>query len=609
MIELGALHFSGNETITFQKTIWELFDTFTYEFWVKAEAEQTLDFEQENGVNGVTGKRYLIHPDFRFPGNAGFGIAVGTNGISIHEHSVDYMPSKLVYPYSFSDWQHVAVVYENKTPSLYINGDFIKKGLPSQYNHIYPSLTVGGHPYGHFIGKVAHLRLWGTARTAAEIQDFMTVDLEGHEPGLYWHWNPHSGTLVTNSSKKNIQVSVIMPSHNRFPLNHFALRTLEQQTYPADQMEVVFLDDGSTDSTPDMLHNYLNPKFPIKFVRLKEPVGRAKIRNIGMSLSSGSVFLFLDAEMLCPPDLIEKHMRHHQEDNPLVVSGSMKVRQIYTVADPHYSEGQMSQMQSLYRLHPSAEAIVSHFIHVDRTAIQLLPIEVMDDRTQLDPISYSYDYFDGILAKHGPHFNDFHYSWMNFITSNVSLPKSLLQKSGYFNEQFEGYGWEDWELGFRLYKKGAYFVHDDEVVNYHQEHPRPRDNLKQSHRNFLKFVLLHPGPEIRLMVLDMIPHRREIVIVNEYLSDILRLRAIYTEKYDVFYQFILVVLERLSYMLSINADIFMPLPGNILDRNSLPTALSKVEAEEIRRLDLFPRLMELYDLLYDFVMKDVSPTS
>ncbi|WP_313641325.1 glycosyltransferase [Paenibacillus sp.] len=605
MIELGALHFSGNETITFQKSIWELFDTFTYEFWVKAEAEQTLGFEQENGTDGITGKRYLIYPDFRFPGNAGFGISVGTNGISIHEHSSDYMPAKLVYPYSFSDWQHVAVVYENKTPSLYINGEFVKKGLSSEYNHVYPSLTVGGHPYGHFVGKVAHLRLWSTARTLVDIQNFMFEDLLGHESGLYWHWNPLSGTLVANSTKKNIQVSVIMPSHNRFPLNHFALRALESQTYPADQMEVIFLDDGSTDSTTSLLDNYLNPRFPIKFVRLEKAVGRGKIRNIGMSLSSGSVLLFLDAEMLCPPDLIEKHMLHHQEGNPLVVSGSMKVKRIFTVADPQYTENQISHMQSLYQLHPSVQAMITQF-HVDRTAIQLLPMEAMSDPTQLDPWSFEYDYFEKILTKHGPYFNNFHYSWLNFITSNVSLPKSLLEKSGYFNEQFEGYGWEDWELGFRLYKEGAYFIHDDEVINYHQEHPRPADNFDQSRKNFMKFVQLHPGPEIQLIVLDMIPHRREMVVINEYLTDILRLQAIYTEKFNVFYQFILYVLEKLCYMLSLSADIFMPLPDNILDTNIMKTAESKLEAEEIRKLNTFPRLMELYDLLYDFVTKEES---
>jgi len=59
-------------------------------------------------------------------------------------------------------------------------------------------------------------------------------------------------------------------------------------------------------------------------------------------------------------------------------------------------------------------------------------------------------------------------------------------------------------------------------------------------------------------------------------------------------------------MLSLNADIFMPLPDNILDKNNMKTAESKLEAEEIRELNTFPRLMELYDLLYDFVTKEES---
>lgn len=605
MMELGALHFSGNETIMFQKNIRDLADTFTYEFWVTAEAEQTLEFEQISGISGVSGKNYLIGPDFLFPENAGFGIAVGTNGISIHEHTVNDMPAKLVYAHSFAKWQHVAVVYDNKLPRLYINGKFIKQGLPSKYDHVYPSLAVGGHTYGHFIGKAAQVRVWSMARTEAEIQAFMFTDLKGDEPGLYWHWNPASGTLVANSTPKNIQVSVIMPSHNRCPLNYYALRTLQLQTYPADQMEVIFLDDGSTDSTPSII-DHLNPPFPIKYVRLEKPVGRGKVRNIGISIASGAVLLFLDAEMLCPADFIEKHMRHHQSGIPLVVSGSMKVKRIYTVADPCYSEQQISQLQSLYLHRPSAQPLIDHFIQKDRTVIQLLPLESMGDREQLDPLSYEYDYFDGILAKHGPHFKEFHYSWMNFITSNVSLPKSLLDRSGYFDERFEGYGWEDWELGLRLYKKGACFIHDDEVVNYHQEHPRPTSNWNQSRQNFMEFVKLHPGFEVQFMVLDMIPHRKDMVTVNEYLTELFKLRAIYGEKYAGFEQYMLVVLDKLCYLLSIGAAIYMPLPGDIADGKNMRISESRAEADEIRDIGLFPKLMEAFDLLNDFIVKDYS---
>lgn len=263
-------------------------------------------------------------------------------------------------------------------------------------------------------------------------------------------------------------------------------------------------------------------------------------------------------------------------------------------------------MKHLFQGNDIAESLIDRFIHADRTPVQLLPVELMSDRAEMDRWSSCYDYFNEILDVHGPHFTEFHYSWMNFITSNVSLPRFLMEQAGLFDEGFEGYGWEDWELGFRLYRKGASFIHDDEVVNYHQEHPRPNTNLDQSRRNFLKFVHLHPVPEIRLMVLDMIPERRSMVSINVYLTELIRLRAIYTGRYEIFYHFVMEVLERLSYMLSVGAEIYMPLPDHVIDTGSLRTAYAKAEAESIKSLGLFPNLMELFDLLYDFVTKEHS---
>ena len=49
--------------------------------------------------------------------NAGAGISVGTNGISVFEHGDNYLPSLLVYDVPLTGWDHVVVVYENKSPN------------------------------------------------------------------------------------------------------------------------------------------------------------------------------------------------------------------------------------------------------------------------------------------------------------------------------------------------------------------------------------------------------------------------------------------------------------------------------------------------------------
>lgn len=59
------------------------------------------------------------------------GISVGTNGVSIYEHAGGYMPPLLVWAGTLSGWTHLAVVYRNRQPFLYINGALVQTGLQS----------------------------------------------------------------------------------------------------------------------------------------------------------------------------------------------------------------------------------------------------------------------------------------------------------------------------------------------------------------------------------------------------------------------------------------------------------------------------------------------
>ncbi len=74
-------------------------------------------------------------------------------------------------------------------------------------------------------------------------------------------------------------------------------------------MEVIFIDDASTDQTQEELRNY-QPPFHFKYIRNEQNLGRAKVRNLGIKSSRGKILIFLDAEMICEPDFT-------YETNPL----------------------------------------------------------------------------------------------------------------------------------------------------------------------------------------------------------------------------------------------------------------------------------------------------
>jgi hypothetical protein len=196
-------NFTGTQT-TSASLLTGASNSFTMELWVNPTASRPTTAEQ-NGlgdVSGTSNQRYAI---FAANGgaNAGAGISVGTNGISVFEHGSGYMPSLLVWDAPISGWTHVAVVYNNRTPSLYVNGNLVKVGLTSQKTTINPSVGTGD-AYGYYAGALDNVRIWSTSRTLAQIQADMYREDPTVATGLIAHYkytgntNASVGTNLTN---------------------------------------------------------------------------------------------------------------------------------------------------------------------------------------------------------------------------------------------------------------------------------------------------------------------------------------------------------------------------------------------------------------------------
>jgi glycosyltransferase involved in cell wall biosynthesis len=92
----------------------------------------------------------------------------------------------------------------------------------------------------------------------------------------------------------NMCVSVIIPTFNRSSQLATAVRSVLRQTQPA--LEVIVVDDGSTDATGELiesLHFRDDPRF--RYVRL-EHRGVSHARNIGVSLARHDLIAFLDSD-------------------------------------------------------------------------------------------------------------------------------------------------------------------------------------------------------------------------------------------------------------------------------------------------------------------------
>lgn len=90
----------------------------------------------------------------------------------------------------------------------------------------------------------------------------------------------------------NSRISVIIPSFNAGRYIRFAIDSVLKQTYK--DYEIIVIDDGSTDNTPEMVRTYIATD-QIKYF-YQENAGLSAARNSGISRSTGEFIALLDAD-------------------------------------------------------------------------------------------------------------------------------------------------------------------------------------------------------------------------------------------------------------------------------------------------------------------------
>lgn len=142
-------------------------------------------------------------------------------------------------------------------------------------------------------------------------------------------------------------ISVVIPCFRARDTLPALLESLERQSIGRDNFEIIVIDDGSDDGTRDYLATV-----PAVRLELQEHRGPGVARNVGSTLAAAELVLYLDADLIASPGLLEAHWHHHRQNPALAATGGsvMPVRPY-----PLLSWGLVDHLCSWFNVYPEFE--------------------------------------------------------------------------------------------------------------------------------------------------------------------------------------------------------------------------------------------------------------
>lgn len=113
--------------------------------------------------------------------------------------------------------------------------------------------------------------------------------------------------------EEDIKVSIIIPVYNGAEFLEQTMSCVINQTY--DKIEVICIDDASTDNSIDILERLKKEDNRITIIRQSQHTNAGETRNQGLHVAKGKYLLFWDADDLMELHAVESLVQKMEEDN------------------------------------------------------------------------------------------------------------------------------------------------------------------------------------------------------------------------------------------------------------------------------------------------------
>ncbi|GAB2978884.1 glycosyltransferase [Mucilaginibacter puniceus] len=235
--------------------------------------------------------------------------------------------------------------------------------------------------------------------------------------------------------------TIVIPTYNNGELLNYTLKSISQQRLDTNTIEVIVVDDGSSDRTLDVVKTY-DSLLNLKYLYQEDKGNRVSLaRNIGIQNAIADIIILIDSGILLDNDFVTEHVQQHNLNGPDC-------------------------------------AVIGYVVGFDQYGVDLAQIAWLTNKDNPGKSIKEYrknnmfdDMRDPYYKKYNFDINNLPAPWAFFLTCNVSINKCYLDRVGLFDEIFDQrWGVEDLDMGYRLYMNNIKFIVAQEAIALHYPH-------------------------------------------------------------------------------------------------------------------------------------------